>query len=104
MKPASKLLFATLCLLSGCASYQWEKNGGNRPAAATDLEECHELAHLQSAGSPARANRAPATSAPGKGKETMIASHSSVAETPMEMDQENACMEARGYRLVPASH
>ncbi len=104
MKPASKLLFAALCLLSGCASYQWERSGGSGSAAASDLEECHELAHLQSARNPAKPSPINATSVPENGKETLITSHSSVAETPMEMDQENACMQARGYRLVPSSH
>ncbi len=103
MKPVSKLLVATLCLLSGCASYKWERSGGSASAAASDLEECHELAHLQSARNPAKPSPITATSVPAKGKEIMITSHSSRAETPSEMDQKNACMQARGYRFLPST-
>ena len=100
MKPESLFLFAVLAMLTGCASYEWERSGGSVSAAASDREECHELAHLQSKRNSVKSNPAPVASAPANGKETIIASHSSKAESPMEMDQENACMRARGYRLV----
>ena len=99
MTRLSFVLAVALAALGGCASYEWQRPGADERTVALDMEQCRGLAHLRS-GQNRNASNASAATAPAPGKDDLLIASHPATESPMEMDQENSCMQQRGYRLT----
>ena len=98
MIPPKLIITMALASLSGCASYEWQRQGADERMVAMDMEQCRGLARLQSSQPRGAPTAAAAGAVPGK-DDVLIAPHPATG-SPMEMDEENSCMQQRGYRLV----
>jgi len=96
---------AAIVLAAGCASLQWHKPGTDAAALARDLAECRHSGRTQAQTETlprAFTSPTPLATTP-RAQPVVIGSNQRDADILLlEQDLTRACMEGKGYRLVPA--
>ena len=96
---------AAVMLAAGCASLQWHKPGTDAAALAHDLAECRHSGRTQAQTETlprAFTSPTPLATTP-RAQPVVIGSNQRDADILLlEQDLTRACMEGKGYRLVPA--
>lgn len=100
----SRLAAAAVVLAAGCAGLQWDQPGTDAAAREHDLSECRNNARMQAQRETLpRAFTSPSPLATDP-RGQLVVSQTSPRDADillLQQDLTRACMEGRGYRLVP---